>query len=329
MKKSIILKIAPVVAVFLILTFVISGCTQAKPETIEVALDWVPNTNHTGMYVALEKGYYKDAGLEVKISQPPEGGALPLVSTNKAQFGISFQEEIATALTSTSPLDIVAVASIVEHNQSGLVSLKKTGIDSPKKLEGKVYATWDTPLEKAIISEIIKADGGDPNKLKYVANTATDAISALQTDIDVIWIFYGWDGIATEVKNLDTNYLDFRKLNPIFDYYTPVIISSQAYLNKSPETVKKFLSATAKGYEYAIANPEESAKILVKYAPEIDLELATRSQVYLSSQYKAEKAKWGTIDEARWSRFYNWLYEKQLIPTALGNKGFTNAYLPS
>lgn len=328
MKKSLISKTALIVAVILVFTFAISGCTT-KPETVEVALDWTPNTNHTGMYVALEKGYYKDAGLEVKISQPPEGGALPLVSTNKAQFGISFQEEIATALTASSPLDVVAVASIVEHNQSGLISLKKTGIDRPKNLEGKVYATWDTPLEKAIISEIMAADGGDPSKLKYVANTATDAISALQTDMDVIWVFYGWDGIATEVKKLDTNYIDFRKINPVFDYYTPVIISSQAFLNKSPDTAKKFLSATAKGYEYAISNPEESAKILVKYAPELDLELVTRSQKCLSSQYKAEKAKWGTFDEKRWTTFYDWLYTKKLIPTALGKKGFTNAYLPA
>lgn len=328
MKKNLISKIALLVAVVLVFTFVLSGCST-KPENIEVLLDWTPNTNHTGMYVALEKGYYKDAGLEVKLTQaPPESGVLPLVSTNRAQFGVSFQEEIATALTSSSPLDVVAVASIIEHNQSGLISLKKTGIDRPKNLEGKVYATWDTPLEKAIISEIITADGGDPNKLKYVSNTATDAISALQTNIDVIWVFYGWDGIATQVKKLDTNYIDFRKINPIFDYYTPVIVTSQAFLNKSPDTAKKFLSATAKGYEYAIANPEEAAKILVKYAPELDLELVTRSQKYLSTQYKAEKPKWGTFDEKRWSTFYDWLYTKKLIPSALGKKGFTNAYLP-
>ena len=328
MKKRTISKIALIIAVVLMLTFSISGCTT-KPETISVALDWTPNTNHTGLYVALEKGYYKDVGLDVKITQPPDGGALPLVSTNKAQFGISFQDEMATALTSDSPLDVVAIASIIEHNQSGLISLKKTGIDRPKNLEGKTYATWDTPLEKAIIGEIMKADGGDPSKVKYVANSVTDVVSALQTDIDVVWVYYGWDGIATQVKKVDTNYLDFRKLNPVFDYYTPVIVTSQAYANKSPETVKKFLSATAKGYEYAIANPDESAKILVKYAPELDLELVTKSQQYLASQYKAEKAKWGTFDEKRWTAFYDWLYTNQIITKQLGNKGFTNAYLPS
>lgn len=305
------------------------GCSASKADNnVTVVLDWVPNTNHTGLYVALEKGFYKDLGLNVEIMQPPEGGALSLVAAGKAEFAVSFQEEIGPALTSENPLPVVAVASIIDHNISGIISLKEKGIDSPSKLEGKRYASWDTPFERAILTNIVEGDGGDFSKVELIPNTVTDVISALQTDIDAVWVYYGWDGIATELAGLDTNYIAFRDINPVFDFYTPVLASGTKYLEENEEEAKKFLEATAKGYEYAIANPEEAAEILVKHAPEVDLELAKASQAFLANEYQAEKASWGTIDETRWTTFYDWMYEEGLIGAELGSQGFTNAYLP-
>ncbi|MEG0014611.1 MAG: ABC transporter substrate-binding protein [Cellulosilyticaceae bacterium] len=319
-------------ALLMISTMVLglSGCTAKASEEnqVTVVLDWVPNTNHTGMYVALEKGYYEDLGLNVEIMQPPEGGALALVASGKAEFAVSFQEEIGPALTADNPLPVVAVASIIDHNVSGILSLKEKGIDSPSKLEGKRYASWDTPFERAILTDIIERDGGDFEKVELIPNTVTDVISALQTDIDAVWVYYGWDGIATELAGLETNYISFRDINPVFDFYTPVLATSEQYLEEEPEEAKKFLEATAMGYEYAIANPEEAAQILVKHAPEVDLELAKASQVFLAKEYQAEKQQWGTIDESRWSEFYGWMYEQGLIGAELGNQGFTNDYLP-
>ncbi|MGL4346310.1 MAG: ABC transporter substrate-binding protein [Cellulosilyticaceae bacterium] len=306
----------------------LAGCTPKAENKVTMVLDWVPNTNHTGMYVALEKGYYEEAGLEVEIMQPPEGGALALVASGKAEFAVSFQEEIGPALTAENPLPVVAVASIIDHNMSGIISLKEKGIDSPSKLEGMRYASWDTPFERAILTDIITSDGGDFDKVKLIPNTVTDVISALQTDIDAVWVYYGWDGVATELAGLETNYIPFREINPVFDFYTPVIASSEQYLSQNPEQAKKFLEATAKGYEYAITNPEEAAKILVKHAPEIDEALAVASQKYLANEYKAEKQNWGTIDGERWASFYTWMYEEQLISKDLKTEGFTNDYLP-
>ncbi|MEG0319697.1 MAG: ABC transporter substrate-binding protein [Niameybacter sp.] len=304
------------------------GVDNGEQEKVTVVLDWVPNTNHTGMYVALEKGYYNELGLNVEIMQPPEGGALALVAAGKAEFAVSFQEEIGPALTAENPLPVVAVASIIDHNVSGILSLKEKGIDSPKKLEGMNYASWDTPFERSILTQIVEEDGGDFSKVNLIPNTVTDVISALQTDIDAVWVYYGWDGVATELAGLGTNYLPFRDLNPIFDFYTPVLATGTKYLEENEEQAKKFLEATAKGYEYAIENPEEAAQILVKHAPEVDLELATASQKFLANEYKAEKDQWGTIDSTRWSTFYEWMYENNLISQPLDEQGFTNAYLP-
>lgn len=306
-----------------------NGATEGKTEKITFVLDWTPNTNHTGVYVALEKGYFKDAGLDVEIIQPPEEGALPLVASGKAQFCVSFQENIAEAITSSSKMDVTAVAALVQHNTSGIVSLKDKNMESPKDMENHVYATWDTPIEKAILKEVITKDGGSYDKVKMVPNSATDVVSALQTDIDAIWIYYGWEGIAAKQAGLETNFFYFKDVDPVLDYYTPVLASSSEYLKNNSETAKKFLAAVAKGYEYAIENPEDAAQILVKHASGVDLKLATESQKYLADQYKAEVKQWGYIDQARWDAFYNWMYEKQLIPSKIeAGVGFTNDYLP-
>jgi ABC-type nitrate/sulfonate/bicarbonate transport system substrate-binding protein len=197
-------------------------------------------------------------------------------------------------------------------------------------MENHVYASWDTPIEKAILSAIAKADGGSYDKIKAVPNTVTDVVAALQTDVDMVWVYYAWDGIATELAGLKTNFINFGQVNPALDFYTPVLASSNDYLAKNPDVARKFLAATAKGYEYAISNPAEAAAILVKNAPGMDIKLAEKSQEWLKDQYKAEVANWGQIDTARWDRFYTWMYDNALIKKKIGSgEGFTNDYLPN
>lgn len=280
---------------------------------VTIVLDWTPNTNHTGLYVAKELGYYEELGLDVSIIQPPEGSSEILVATNKAEFGISMQDSLATALISNDPLPITAVASIIQHNTSGLISLAETEINSPKDLEGKTYATWDMPIEKAMIEDIMTKDGGDFSNLTLIPSTVTDVITALQTDIDAVWIYYAWDGIATELNELETNYLDFGEILPEFDFYTPVIIASNDFLESNPDKAKAFLQATAKGYYYSISNPTQASEILVKHAPELDLDLVIASQEYLAEKYVDDATKWGYIDIARWDSFYNWIISSNLI----------------
>lgn len=298
-------------------------------KKITVVLDWTPNTNHTGLYVAREKGYFQEADLEVEIAQPPEDGAEVLVASGKAQFGISFQDTIMPAVTGEDALPIEAVAAVLQHNTSGIVSRKGEGIDRPKGLEGKKYATWDLDIEKATLKQVVEKDGGDFSKVELIPSTVTDEVSALQSkSVDAIWIFYGWAGIATEVAGLETDYFAFRDIDPVFDYYTPVIIGNQDWLKENPETAKAFLGAVKKGYESAIENVDEAAEILCQAAPELDKEMVQASQEYISGQYKAEEDRWGYIDPERWNAFYNWISEKGLSKEKIPeNTGFTNEYL--
>lgn len=308
-----------------------TAATEAEDlKKITFVLDWTPNTNHTGLYVAEEKGYFKDAGLEVEIVQPPEGGAEVLVASGKAQFGMSFQDSMAPALVGENALPITAVAAVIQHNTSGIISRKGEGMAAPKGMEGKKYATWDLPVEKAMIQDVVTADGGDFSRVQLIPSTVTDEVSALKSKtVDAIWIFYAWAGVKMETEGLETDYFAFADLNPVFDYYTPVIIAGNEFLEQDPDTARAFLSAVSKGYEDAVNDPEGAAKILLKAAPELDGRLVMASQEYLADQYQAGVDIWGYIDPERWNRFYNWLDENGLSDPAIPeNTGFTNDYLP-
>lgn len=298
-------------------------------EKVTFVLDWTPNTNHTGLYVAQEKGYFKDAGLEVEIAQPPEDGAEVLVGSGKAQFGISFQDSLMPAISGDNAMPVEAVAAVLQHNTSGIISRKGEGMDGPKGLESKKYATWDLDLEKAVMKNVVEEDGGDFSKVELIPSTVTDEVSALESkSVDAIWIFYGWAGIAAEVAGLQTDYFAFKDINSVFDFYTPVIVGNSDWLKKNPDIGKAFLSAAKKGYEFAIDNPKEAADILCEASPELDKELAYASQEYMKEQYKAEVDQWGYIDPKRWNAFYNWVNDNGLSESKIPeNTGFTNDYL--
>lgn len=337
MKKN---KFLCLVASLAITATVLSGCTTAKKEAAKpeaakplekttVILDWTPNTNHTGLYVALEKGYYKAEGLDVQIVQPSEGGTASLIATGKGDFGVSYQEDVTFALTSDSPLPIKAIATVIQHNTSGFASPKSKNIKSVKDFEGKTYGGWGAPSEEAVLKAVMEKNGADYKKLKNVNIGNDDFFAATQKNIDFAWIFEGWTGIEAKVKGIDLNYIPVKDLDPALDYYTPILITNDKLAKDNPDKVKKFLKATQKGYEYAIKNPEESAKILLKYAPEINEKLAIESQKYLANQYIADAPKWGVMKPEVWDNYTKFLKDKGLIKKELkAEDAFTNEFLP-
>lgn len=299
---------------------------------ITFCLDWTPNTNHTGLYVALANGYYEDAGLDVEIVQPPEDGAATMCASGEAQFAIEAQDTMAAALDQDEPLGITAVAGVIQHNTSGIMSRKGDGIDHPAGLSGKTYSTWESPIELAMIKNVVEADGGDYDSIKMIPNNITDEPAALEANqTDAIWVFQGWGVINADVEGVDVDFWRFSDLNDELDYYTPVIIANNDFLQDDPDTAKAFLEATKKGYEYAIENPDEAAQILIDGDTTGSLEgseeLVTKSQEWLADQYAADADYWGQIDPDRWDAFYSWLYENKLTTHDLTGTGYSTEYL--
>ena len=299
---------------------------------ITFCLDWTPNTNHTGLYVAQSLGYYEEAGLDVTIVQPPTNGAALMCASGQAQFAIEAQDTMAAALDSDSPLAVTAVAGVLQHNTSGIISRAGEGLDTPAGLAGKTYSTWESPIELAMIKNVMEAEGADFDSVQLIPNNITDEPAALAANqTDAIWVFYGWGGINATIEDVDCDFWFFSDISPELDYYTPVIIANNDFLENDPETAKAFLEATKKGYEYAVENPEEAAELLIAGDNTGSLagseELVMASQEWISGQYVADEASWGLINEERWNAFYSWLYENGLTERDLTGIGYSNDYL--
>lgn len=305
--------------------------TQAPLTKVRVGLDWTPNTNHTGLYVAQAKGYYAQQGLEVEILGAQEGGTVEqLVATGRLDFGISYQEGVTQARVEGVP--IVSIAAIIQHNTSGFASRAEEGITSPRDFIGKKYGAFGSPIEQAVIKGLLECAGvGDQfDQVQFVDIGSSDFFVATERDeVDFVWIFKGWTGIEAEVRGVPLNIVMMNDLQCIPDYYTPVLITGEKLIAEQPDLVRRFLAATSAGYRFAIEQPGEAADILLKAAPELDAELVRRSQQYLAGQYQAEATRWGEQKLEVWRAYAQWMAERNLIARMIEpEKAFTNDFLP-
>ncbi len=300
---------------------------SADLKKVTVILDYVPNTNHTGMYVALDKGYYEEEGLDVEIIEPTDGATATLVAQQKGTFGISYQEDVTIALTSEDPLPIKAVATIIQHNTSGFVALADSGIESPADFEGKTYAGWGGPGESAVLEACMKQEGRDFSKLNMVISDGS-GFEALGKSCDLMWFFEGWDCINASMNDVELNYMELRQLDERLDYYTPVIITSDAVIESDPEMISSFLRATEKGYEDCISDPDAAAEILSSHAPDYDIEMLKQSQEYLAGKYMEDTDVWGLMKDEVWDNYSAFLQEYGVIEEAIPAADcYTNEFL--
>ena len=305
------------------------GSDAAETTKVSFVLDYTPNTNHTGLYVALDQGYFADEGLEVEIVQPPEDGADALIGAGGANLGISYQDYIANNLASDQPMPYSAVAAVIQHNTSGIMSRAEDGITHPAAMEGHTYATWNMPVEQATVRQCVEADGGNWDNVELVPYETDDDVAGLRANMyDTVWVYEAWAVQNAIVQDVDVNYFSFISVDPVFDYYTPVIAANDDFAKENPEVVKAFLRAVKKGYEYAVENPDAAADILCAQVPELDADLVHQSQTYLADQYVAEAESWGVIDPDRWAAFYGWLNDNQLLANQIDvNAGYDLSYL--
>lgn len=329
------MKLRKMYILFSILVLLLSACGQQTTEEktngelkkVTIMLDWFPNTNHTGIYVAKEKGYYKENGIDLEILEPGEGMSVEqVVAKGNADFGISNQESVTQARSSDIP--VVSIAAIIQENTSAFASLKNSGITSVKQFEGKRYGGWGAESEEAVLRAVMKKHNADYEKVENITLGATDFFKSIGREADFEWIFYGWTGIEAKRQGMDLNLIYLKDLDPALNYYTPVIASSENLINSDPDTVEAFMDATKKGYEDAINNPHEAADMLVKQVPDLDKELVHDSQEWLSGQYQGNAEKWGIQDEAVWEDYANWMVENQLLDEKIDtSKAFTNQFI--
>ncbi|OGO13449.1 MAG: ABC transporter substrate-binding protein, partial [Chloroflexi bacterium RBG_13_68_17] len=245
----------PVALLVLLASIGLSACGRAVPSTltpVTLMLDWVPNTNHTGIFVAQSRGYFAEAGLQVNIIQPGEVYAEQAVAAGAADFGVSFQEQITLARADAIPL--VSIAAILQHNTSGFASRAELAAQSPADWAGLRYGSFGSPFEEPTLRVLMTCDGGDFSRLEIVETGFADPLSLLAEDqTDLAWIFFGWQGLQAEQLGIDLNIVMMQDwLDCIPDYYTPVLIASEATIAERPQIVRAFLQAVSRGYQEAI-----------------------------------------------------------------------------
>lgn len=296
-------------------------------QPVTVVLDWTPNTNHTGLYVAEAEGYFEDEGLDVEFIQPGEANTNQLVATGKADFGISVQESVTDARIQGIP--VVSIGAIIQHNTSGFASPADRNITRPKDFEGKTYGGWGSPVEQAIVKTVMEKDGGDYSQLTSINIGSADYFTAVKQDIDFSWVFQGWTVIEAETRDEPTNMIYLKDYDEALDYYTPLFVTSEDMINEDPDTVSAFMSAVSKGYEFAIDNPDDAAHILLDANPDLDEELVVNSQEWLSTQYQDDASQWGIQELSRWENYANWLDENGLLEGEFdAETAYTNDFLP-
>jgi ABC-type nitrate/sulfonate/bicarbonate transport system substrate-binding protein len=302
----------------------------AVAEPVTLVLDWTPNTNHGGIYLAEANGWYDEAGVALEIIQPGESGALQAVATGNAEFAISVQEQIVPAQIEGVP--VMSIAAILQHNTSSLLALADSGIAGPADLPGHRYGGFGGQLEIELVSRLVECAGGDPSGVEFVEVGNTDYRVGLESGaFDFVWVFEGWDTLRLEQAGVDVSTIPFvEHTDCIPDWYTPLIATSTTLADRNPELVQAFMAATARGYDAAIADPTAAADALLAAAPELDEQLVRASAEYLAGQYTADAERWGEQSPEVWARFVGFLTETGLIEQAPADIDalYTNKFLP-
>ena len=294
--------------------------TAAGPATkVRLALDWTPNTNHTGFYVAQSKGWYADAGIELEVL--PYGGTTPetILAAGQAECGISFQDSLTFAVAAGAP--ITSVMAILQHTAQEIAVLESSSITRPRELDGKTYAGFGYPNEVPTLKSVIQHDGGTGTFDVVTLDTAAyEALYAKRADFVIT--FAAWEGIEAGQRNIPLRTFAFTDYG-FPDFYQVVLACNNDWLAAHPDAAKAFVGATVKGFELAASSPDEAAQILVAQNPGVfdsNPELPLASQRYMAEQGLLVDASGavGTQTLATWTGYSSFLYDQGLLVDANG-----------
>ncbi len=310
------------------------GGGGSKQDTVTVQLDWTPNTNHIGIYLAQYKGWYKDAGIKVKILPYTDVNPDTVVANGKADIGIGFPANLI--FSRAAGLDLVSVAAVLQKSVTELAVLDSSDIKRPRDFDGRVYAGFGLPFEEPQIKTVIKADGGKGDF--QTATLSTAAYEALYNKrADFTEIYTSWEGIEADMRGIKLRTFRYDQYG-VPDFPGVVLTAKRDAVTKRADVLRRFLAATRKGYEYAAQQPDQSSKDFIAAVgkatfPEPDL--VTRSNAALTTAYVDSSGNWGENPAAKWDAYTKFLLaqnvvtdDKQKVVTTLpGGPLYTNELL--
>lgn len=300
---------------------VASGCGGSGSESDEVTvqLDWTPNTNHIGIYIALANGWYDEAGIKVKVLPYNDVNPDTVVANGKADVGISFPPNLV--FSRAAGLDIESIAAVLQTNVTELAVLDSSDIKRPRDFDGKTYAGFGLPFEEPHITTVVKADGGKGDfKTATLSTAAYEALYAKRADFSEIYT--AWEGVEAELRGIKLRTFRYSDYG-VPDFPGVVLVAKESNVKKKQETLQKFIAATKRGYEYAAKNPEAAAKVFTDYVgaetfPEPDM--VRLSILKLSSAMLASNGTWGVHDANEFNAYIDWLLGTGVVVDAKDKK---------
>jgi putative hydroxymethylpyrimidine transport system substrate-binding protein len=288
------------------------AATPVALTRVTVALDWYPWANHTGLYLARERGYYRAEGLDVELYVPanPEDG-LKLVAAGRDTFGISYQTDVLLARGEGVP--VKSVAALVQQPLNTIMTLKTSNITRPRQLEGKKIGTAGLPSDDALLATMLAYDGADPKKVETI-NVGFDLVPALiggKVDA-IIGGYWVHESILAELQGYPVNVMRVEEYG-VPPYYELVLIASDQTVARQADLIRRFLRATARGYADAGADHKAALDLLVKVNPETNRAMEERGLPLLAPLWTRGAAYFGQQTAARWQAYADWMKARGIL----------------
>jgi len=303
--------------------------TEEPQELTEVslALDWFPWSNHSGLYVAQERGYFEDEGLKVNIYVPGDPSTVLLtVEAGRDDFGISYQPELLIARE--QGIKVVSIMAMVQHPLNSVMALTESGILEPKDLKGKKVGAPGLPSDEALIGTMLRSQGLTIDDVEMV-NVGFNLVPALiSRSVDaIVGAYWVHESISATNLGFDLNIMRMEE-NGVPDFYELVIVASEDMIANDPETIQRFVKAVTRGYKDAIADPLDAVAVLKSVKPETDLEIENPGVALLAPLWATDNGVFGWQEQSRWEEFAEWMVESGRLSSSDGaSAAYDNSFV--
>ena len=307
-----------------------SPTPTAEPiELIEVsiALDWFPWSNHSGLFIAQERGYFEEQGLKVNIYVPGDPSTvLQTVAAGRDDFGISYQPELLIARE--QGIEAVSIMALVQHPLNSVMALRESGIAEPKDLKGKKVGSPGLPSDEALIDTMLRSQGLTIDDVEMV-NVGFDLVAALiSKNVDaIVGAYWVHESISANNLGFELNIMRMEE-HGVPDFYELVIVASEDKIANNPEVVQKFVRAVTRGYQDAIADPLDAVALLKSVKPETDLDIENPGVILLAPLWATDNGVFGWQEQDRWQEFAQWMVNTgRLTSAADATTAYDNSFV--